>query len=126
PPPIPPRSERPAAAAPTNSIRPQGSTVVPKPMPVPREPEPQPLPVPTPRPQAQPQRKPGTNRESPLLENDVDALLGMQKPGKKFELDDDSTPRKQPVSGLDALSLMDEPRGLHLSPQKATLLAVAV
>ena len=60
------------------------------------------------------------------MENDVDALLGLKKPGANFELDDNPAPRKQPVSGLDALSLMDEPGGLHLSPQKATLLAMAV
>ena len=87
---------------------------------------PLPEPPPRPQPQAQPPRKPTPMRESPLLENDVDALLGMHKPGTKFELDEAAPPKKQPVSGFDALNLMDEPGGLHLSPQKATLLAVGV
>jgi hypothetical protein len=56
----------------------------------------------------------------------VDSLLGLNKGGSKFELDDAPAKKSPPVSGMDAMSLGEEPKGLVLSPQKATLLVVAV
>jgi hypothetical protein len=55
----------------------------------------------------------------------VDALLGFDK-GGSFELDEEPGRKRKPVSGMDAMSLGGEPKGLLLSPQKATLLVVAV
>jgi hypothetical protein len=120
--------ERPQVSAPaTAGPPPQVSSVAPRPVPQQADDDLFPLPESTPPPRPQPQRKPVPNRETPLLEKDVDALLGMKKPGAAFELDDEPTPRQKPVSGVDAFSLMDgESGGLHLTPQKATLLAVAV
>jgi hypothetical protein len=55
----------------------------------------------------------------------VDALLGINS-GTKFELDDEPGRQVKSASGMDAMSLGEEPKGIHLSPQKATLMAVAV
>lgn len=66
-----------------------------------------------------------SNRDSPLLERDVDSLLGLDKV-PRFELDGQPDPRTTRVTGIDALSLGDEPEGIVLSPQKFTLLALGV
>jgi phage FluMu protein Com len=69
-------------------------------------------------------RKPG--EEAPLFEqDDVDALLGVSKPGETFDLDEPASQAK-PVSGMDANSLDDGNGKVVLSSQKATLLVVAV
>jgi hypothetical protein len=81
-------------------------------------PKPAPATAPTPR------RHPGGDQ--PLFEGeDFDALLGL-KGGQPLALDDGPAAKKKPVSGADAMSLDDEARPLVLSPQKATLLIVAV
>lgn len=108
-PPAPPHHE-PVAPAPQPEPLSLGGSVVVRPLPA--------------EPKASP-RHTAPPRETPLLQNDVDDLLGLNK-GPKFELDDEHAPKHKPVSGQDAMSLGDEPRGFHLSPQKATLLAVAV
>ncbi len=78
------------------------------------------------RPAPRQHRKPA--EDPPLFEEDVDALLGITRhaeptepaepPGRKG--------KAKPVSGMDALSLDDHAGHLVLSPQKATLLVVAV
>ncbi|HJZ57892.1 MAG TPA: hypothetical protein VKE74_23245 [Gemmataceae bacterium] len=105
----------------------------PRPVPVPQsavhpaEPKAQGRPAPKPpEPKPQPTRKSAPNRDAPLLERDVDSLLGIGKAGTKFELDEEPARKARPVSGMDSMSLGSEPRGLVLSPQKATLLVVAV
>jgi hypothetical protein len=71
----------------------------------------------------QPKRQPGD--DPPLFEGeDFDALLGMKPKPAPLDLDD--APSKQPVTGMDAMSLEDNARPLVLSPQKATLLVAAV
>lgn len=87
------------------------------------KPPPQPVSAPKPAP-PRPQRKMGD--EEPLLEADVDDLLGLQKPGEKFDLEEEPQRRKKPVSGMDAMSLGNETSKVVLSAQKATLLVVAV
>jgi hypothetical protein len=93
--------------------------------PPPRNGPPKPAAAPAPAPAA-PRRRPG--EEAPLFEGkDFDALLGLPaKGGQPLELDEKPAGKKKPVSGSDALSLDDEARPLVLTPQKATLLIVAV
>lgn len=96
-------------------------------LPPPVIPTPAPIPPPAARsPQPRSAAKQSTTpRESPLLERDVDSLLGLDR-GLRFDLDEEAEPKKVAASGMDAMSLGDEPKGLVLSPQKATLLGIAV
>ena len=73
-----------------------------------------------------PQRHRKSGDEEPLLLEDVDELLGIDRAGEPLELDDKPSPRVKPVSGMDANSLGASPGKLVLSPQKATLLMIAV
>jgi phage FluMu protein Com len=78
-------------------------------------------PVASPRPAHKPNRpKP---KEDSLFEQDVDALLGLDRLEEAIVLDDHAKAR--PVSGADALSLDDGTGTIVLSSQKATLLVVA-
>jgi DNA-directed RNA polymerase subunit RPC12/RpoP len=102
-----PESARPVAPAPAPR---QPST--------PRKAAPEPAPV-----------RPGRGRKAgddePLLLEDVDELLGVNRAGERLELDDEP-PKVKPVSGMDANSLDSHPGKVVLSPQKATLLMIAV
>jgi phage FluMu protein Com len=96
------------------------------PRPVPARPTPS-APVPPAAPGRSKSRRAG--EESPLFEqNNVDVLLGLTGPAGALDLDDETdAPRKaKPVSGTDATSLDDGPGKIVLSPQKATLLVIAV
>jgi hypothetical protein len=76
-------------------------------------------------PVARPQPRRHTADDPPLFEGeDFDALLGVKPRPEPLDLDDG--PAKKPVTGMDAMSLEDEPRPLVLSPQKATLLVALV
>jgi hypothetical protein len=115
-----PESPRPVAP-PAPRPAPAAASVAAVPPPRPAAP-PAPATAPAPRPQRT--RKPG--EEEPLLIEDVDELLGMARPGERFELDEEPPPRVKPVSGMDANSLDDGSGKVVLSPQKATILVIAV
>jgi hypothetical protein len=82
-------------------------------------------PAAAPRPAAKPQPRRQPEDDLPLFEGeDFDALLGVKPKPDPLDLDD--RPAKQPVTGMDALSLEEEPRPLVLTPQRATLLVALV
>jgi hypothetical protein len=85
-----------------------------------------PAPKPAAGARAAPPRQKRNPDDEPLLEEDVDTLLGLTKGAANLDSDDDPNPRSKPVSGADAMSLGDEPGKVVLSAQKATLLVVAV
>lgn len=114
-------------------LNPLGSNGTPAPMSMP-EPEPvepavatrPPRPYPPAPPKPQPRRRP--DEEAPLFEqDDVDALLGLNRPQPLpgQDEDDPKAKKRRPVSGMDAMSLDDGPGKVVLSSQKATLLVVA-
>ena len=94
------------------------------PPPIPRQPAAPRKAAPEPNPP-----RPGRGRKAgddePLFLEDVDELLGVNRLGERLELDDEP-PRVKPVSGMDANSLDSHTGKVILSPQKATLLMIAV
>jgi len=122
-----------------NSLNENTSAVASEPLAAPsvavEEPPPTPLHQTTPTatkpapPRTTPAKKPRSQRqpgeEEPLLEEDVDSLLGIARPVEKLNLDDEP-PGKTPVSGMDAMSLGHEPRKLVLSSHNVMLLVVAI
>ena len=99
-------------------LNPESSEVAPEP-----EPRSQKTEESFPRPRATPPPLPPPG-ERPLFEQDLDAIFGELKP----ELNQPDDPKRKPLptSGMDALSLAPERGPLVLSPQKVTMLAIAV